>query len=180
MRIDKELRRLSEIVVSVADKNGDLLNLYESLENFENLFASVQGLRQLIYSENIDSGIKKKIFLDLFEGRISPYLIALLNYLIDANKLSKLPSLIHYMKAKAERILRKRQSEVITAFELDETLKKSIDDAIRKLSQGEVNIVYKLDPELIGGLQLRVGDTFIDASIRGKLERFKNSVKARL
>lgn len=180
MRIDKELRKLSEIVVNIADKNGELLDLYESLENFENLFDSVQGLRQLIYNDNIDSGIRKKVFNDLFEGRISPYLVASFNYLIGVNKLSKLPTLVHFMKTKAERILRNRQAEVITAFEIDENLKKNIEDSIRKLSQGGTKIVYKYDPELIGGLQMRFGDTFIDASIRGRLERFKNSVKARL
>lgn len=56
-------------------------------------------------------------------------------------------------------------AEVITAAPLDETRRSEINQLIGKVHEGGVELSEKVDPHLIGGFKLRVGDRMIDATV---------------
>lgn len=180
MKIEKLLRHAVDSVLRLAEENNDLGKLEEELSLFQELFVQVPALRQLVFNEEIDSGTKKEIFNKVLEGRFSPYILSLCYFLIDANKLIKLPAVLHYARTQAERRIRRKRVEVISAVEIDDALKKQIEDVVKKFGLENPLFTYRKNPDLIGGVVLRIGDLLVDASVRGRLERFKNSVKARL
>lgn len=180
MRIEPETVKAVDITVKLADEHNQLQQLYEDSAIFEKLYLSAPGLRQLFLSFEIDSGKKKEILSKIFEGRISAYLLGLLNLLAEKNKLNKAISVVHLLKMHAERILRKRRAVVTVPVEPEETIKTELEQLARKFAGDKLLISYEKDPEIIAGFILKVGDKLIDASVRGKLLRFKKSVKARL
>lgn len=60
---------------------------------------------------------------------------------------------------------------VTTAVGLDDTLRSQVMDIVKKSAQGEVELVEKVDKNIIGGIILRVGDRQVDSSI---LRNIKN------
>ncbi len=60
---------------------------------------------------------------------------------------------------------------VTTAVGLDDTLRSQVMDIVKKSAQGEVELVEKIDKNIIGGIILRVGDKQVDSSI---LRNIKN------
>ena len=56
-------------------------------------------------------------------------------------------------------------AEVVTAVPLDETRRAEINALIGKVHEGGVELSETVDPHLIGGFKLRVGDRMIDASV---------------
>ena len=56
-------------------------------------------------------------------------------------------------------------AEVITAAPLDDARRKEINELIGKVHEGGVELSEKVDPHLIGGFKLRVGDRMIDATV---------------
>jgi F-type H+-transporting ATPase subunit delta len=56
-------------------------------------------------------------------------------------------------------------AEVVTAAPLDDARRKEINELIGKVHEGGVELSEKVDPTLIGGFKLRVGDRMIDASV---------------
>ncbi|MFL5896420.1 MAG: ATP synthase F1 subunit delta [Thermoleophilaceae bacterium] len=66
--------------------------------------------------------------------------------------------------------------EVTTAVELDDALLKSIGDRIEDRTGRTIEMTSKVDPDIIGGLVLRVGNKVLDASVHGRLERLRRQI----
>jgi len=66
--------------------------------------------------------------------------------------------------------------EVTSAIELDEKTIKSIGDRIGEQTGRNVELTSNVDPEILGGIVLRVGNSILDASIRRRLEQLRRQV----
>src|SRR3954453_22940369 len=65
---------------------------------------------------------------------------------------------------------------VTSAVELDEKLVKGIGERIKEQTGREVELTSKVDPEVLGGLVVRVGNMVLDASVRNRLEQIRKQV----
>ena len=61
--------------------------------------------------------------------------------------------------------------QVTSAFPLDETQQQSIVAVLKSKLARDIRISSQVDPELIGGLLIRAGDTVIDSSVKGQLNK---------
>lgn len=68
------------------------------------------------------------------------------------------------------------QVRVITAVETQESFRKTLSQALTQKMQREVMLQYEIDPSIIGGAIIQIGDRVIDGSIRGKLSRLYESL----
>jgi F-type H+-transporting ATPase subunit delta len=66
--------------------------------------------------------------------------------------------------------------EVTSAIELDEAIVRSIGDRIGEQTSRNVELSSRVDPEILGGIVLRVGNFILDASIRNRLEQLRKQV----
>ena len=66
--------------------------------------------------------------------------------------------------------------EVTSAVELDKAIVGSIGDRIGEQTQRTVELSSKVDPDILGGIVLRVGNVVLDASIRNRLEQLRKQV----
>jgi F-type H+-transporting ATPase subunit delta len=65
---------------------------------------------------------------------------------------------------------------ITSAVALDEATVKSIGDAIGQQTGQRVELTANVDPDVLGGLIVRVGNSILDASIRNRLENLRRSV----
>jgi ATP synthase F1 delta subunit len=65
---------------------------------------------------------------------------------------------------------------ITSAVALDEATVKSIGDAIGRQTGQRVELTTNVDPDVLGGLVVRVGNSILDASIRNRLENLRRSV----
>jgi ATP synthase F1 delta subunit len=66
--------------------------------------------------------------------------------------------------------------EVTSAVALDESTVASIGERIGQQTQRTVELSSKVDPDILGGIVLRVGNVILDASIRNRLEQLRKQV----
>ena len=66
--------------------------------------------------------------------------------------------------------------EVTSAVKLDESTVRSIGDRIGERTGNEVELTSVVDPEILGGIVLRVGNFVLDASIRNRLNQLRKQV----
>jgi ATP synthase F1 delta subunit len=66
--------------------------------------------------------------------------------------------------------------EVTSAVELDKATVSSIGDRIGEQTKRTVELSSKVDPDILGGIVLRVGNVILDASIRNRLEQLRKQV----
>ena len=66
-------------------------------------------------------------------------------------------------------------AEVRTALPLDDGERAEISERLRELTGDKVEMHETVDPALIGGIAVRIGDQLYDASVRSRLERLRSA-----
>ncbi|CAM5295658.1 MULTISPECIES: F0F1 ATP synthase subunit delta [unclassified Thauera] len=97
--------------------------------------------------------------------------------LIDNERLLVLPEirdLFVALKNEHEGVL---EAEIASAFPLDDAALAALKADLEARFKAAINVTVSLDPELIGGVRIAVGDEVIDASVRGKLANMAAALK---
>jgi ATP synthase F1 delta subunit len=68
------------------------------------------------------------------------------------------------------------EASVTSAVELDESVVRRIGEQIEQQTGRRVDLTSEVDPDVLGGLVVRVGNTIMDASVRSRLERLRRQV----
>jgi ATP synthase F1 delta subunit len=66
--------------------------------------------------------------------------------------------------------------QITSAIELDESVTSRIGEEIGRQTGRKVELTSTVDPDVLGGIVLRVGNSILDASIRTRLERLRKQV----
>jgi F-type H+-transporting ATPase subunit delta len=69
-----------------------------------------------------------------------------------------------------------RHAEIVTARELTEPERGSLLESAGKLAGSKVQATFKLDKNILGGTIMRIGSTVYDGSVRGRLERLRETL----
>jgi F-type H+-transporting ATPase subunit delta len=89
--------------------------------------------------------------------------------------LPEISELFDQLKTQYEGVL---GAEIISAFPMsDEQLKKLVADLETRFKR-KIEATVSIDPELIGGVKVEIGDEVLDASVRGKLEAMAIALKS--
>ena len=71
-----------------------------------------------------------------------------------------------------------RPAEIVTARELSKDERNSLIAEVAKLAGGKIDASFTLDQSILGGTVVRIGSTVYDGSVRGRLERLKETLTA--
>lgn len=113
------------------------------------------------------------------EGDVPADFVRFVRVLVDNGRLGQAPGI----RDEFARLQRERDSvlrvEVRSAFEADQAQLDAIGEALRARHGAGARLEFdvRVDPELIGGARVRVGDDVIDMSIRGRLERLARAIR---
>jgi F-type H+-transporting ATPase subunit delta len=92
------------------------------------------------------------------------------------------PGAIEPMIVRFAELLRRERgvalAQIRTALPLDEGQRAEIASRLRALTGSEIEMEESVDPDLIGGVAVRIGDRLYDASVRSRLERLRARLTA--
>ena len=92
------------------------------------------------------------------------------------------PGAIEPMIARFGELIRRERGIVLarvrTAMPLDEGQRAEITARLRNLTGADIEMEETVDPDLIGGVAVRIGDRLYDASVRSRLERLRARLTA--
>lgn len=162
-------RPYAEALFSLAKKQKQLveweavLQRLASVMRHANLAAWVDNPR--FTHEQVET-----LLSSLLEGTVNLQTHNLLNILIANNRLHLLPEIdFLYQKLKAEHESTV-DAVVNSAHPLNKAQLKLLSERLEKRFARKINISTHIEPELLGGVKIVVGDEVIDASVRGKLQ----------
>lgn len=116
---------------------------------------------------------------DLLQGRINPLALNMVLLLVQRGRASLVP-LIAAAFERLERERERRETAYITsAIPLTDAQRTSLRDALGRRADRTVDLVEAVDPNIMGGLIVRVGDELIDASIAGRLRQIEAQLTGR-
>jgi len=160
---------------ALLNASGDEVNaVLDDLEAIQTDIFQVQPrFAAILGSSSISMAEKDRILTDTFEARALPTVVKFLRVLNRHGRLSMLGSVVRQARATLDRRQNRKPVTVRSAVPLDEGQVSAVLEKLAKLVHATPVITLEVDPSLIGGLVIQVGDDVYDASVRTRLERLR-------
>jgi F-type H+-transporting ATPase subunit delta len=130
---------------------------------------------RVLNSPKVDSRAKKAALGSLADTA-NPLTINLLQVLVDRGRLEELPTVAQAFADRVASAEGRLAVEVTSAIPLVDDLRAKVVARIREQTGKTPEITERVDPDIIGGLVLRVGGVVTDASVRGRLDGLRRSI----
>jgi F-type H+-transporting ATPase subunit delta len=170
-------RPYAKAVFQSARDNDTLATWSKSLRDIA-LVAEDNKVREVLSSPLLTAEDQAATFTKLFGNEISDSVksfIQILAYHGRLPLLGEVSGLFEEFRAQEEKSI---EAVITTAFEVGPETLESLVEALKKNLNREVSVISAVDPSLIGGAIIRAGDTVIDSSVRGKLEKLTESINS--
>lgn len=140
--------------------------------------AQADTIKKVLASPSLTSEQQAQIFIDVCGDALTVKAQNFIKVLAENKRLSLLAEI--YALYEAFRANREKTVDVdiATAFELDADLQDQLAKALTSKLEREVRVQANIDKSLIGGVIIRAADVVIDASIRGRLAKLGEAMKA--
>jgi F-type H+-transporting ATPase subunit delta len=159
----------------VAQEQGKLDDVRDQLGEFADVLDSNQEMQVFFFSPYFSTQ-EKEDGLDKVVTGADAILQNFIKLLIEKHRM---PALFRVRRTYDELWQRENQLlpvEVTSAIELDKKTVKQIGDRIGEETGQKIELSERVDPDIIGGLIVRVGNSIIDASIRARLDSLRKQV----
>ena len=174
----KYAKRYARMLFNVTgtEKAEETIQILSSLDS---LVETNKEMRNFFLSPLVSEEEREKAISDMAsKSGISEEVKKFIIFLASKRAIMALSDIIrHYTAIYFDR-QRKTKATVITPIMFDGDYEKKMIESLQKLTGREVEIEYLHDPELIGGIVIKVGSTMYDGSIRGQLELLKEKLIA--
>lgn len=157
-----------------AEQQGQLTRVEEEISALGRILASEPHLAQLLGDRNTPAERKRQLLANVLYGKVTAVTEALAKQVIGrpvANPIDDLNSLVaEVAELRGKEVANVTSAEPLNAIQIDQLAAK-----LSRIYGREMSIHTEVDPSLLGGLIIRVGDEVIDGSTSGKLERLRTS-----
>lgn len=120
---------------------------------------------------------QKYDYLDkVFQAKMSQVFLNLLKKLIEKNVFYLLPKIVSIYQQLADQKAGRLRAIATTAITLSKEHISKIAAVLEDAYKQKVVIETGVDPELLGGITLQIGDLWVDASIKGNFERLRRQI----
>jgi F-type H+-transporting ATPase subunit delta len=174
MKNSKTANRYAKALLELSLEKGNLDAVYGNMQVLSDTINDSADLRSLIKNPIVKEEEKNNIFTALFGKTFDADTMNFIN-LLTKNKRTNILSEVSQQFITQYRVNKNIvTAEVTSATKLDEEQKKNILALLKH--DGEVEIVETINPELIGGFIVKVGDKQIDASIATKFKNLRKEI----
>jgi F-type H+-transporting ATPase subunit delta len=158
-------------------KEKSALPKWSEMLAFVSAVAADAQMRAVIENPKLASADVERLFLSVCSGKLDDSGVNLIKLLVEYDRLAILPeiaAIFEELKAQDEGTL---DAEITAATKLDEAQVKTLVSQLQARFGKKIEASVKVDPEIIGGIKIVVGDTVIDASVRGRLQELAYTLK---
>jgi F-type H+-transporting ATPase subunit delta len=159
----------------VAQEQNKLDKVREQLGEFADALSATRELQVFFFSPYFSTE-EKKDGLDKAVSGTEDILENFLQLLIEKHRMPAVFRIRGELDQLWERENRLLPVEVTSAIELDKSTVKQIGDRIGEQTGQKIELSAKVEPDILGGIVVRVGNSIIDASIRARLEQLRKQV----
>jgi F-type H+-transporting ATPase subunit delta len=159
----------------VARERGKLDELREQLAQFADALNDNRELAVFFFSPYFSTTEKQEALSGLLDGA-DEALLNFLSLLIENHRMPVIFRIRQEFERRWDEENKTLPVEVTSAIELDQATVESLGKTIGERAGRKVVLAARVDPDILGGIVVRVGNSILDASIRNRLEQLRRHV----
>ncbi|WP_372766430.1 ATP synthase F1 subunit delta [Lutibacter sp.] len=165
--------RYAKAILSFALEQQKEVEVNNDMILVANTVNESKELQLLLNSPVLKAELKKSALKEVFAGKVTPLTIGLINLLIDNKRLPILGEVAIKYTVIYDSLKGIEVAKVTTAVALTEELNKQVLSKVIEITGKQATIENIINPDIIGGFILRIGDIQYDASVSNKLQLLK-------
>jgi F-type H+-transporting ATPase subunit delta len=159
-------------------READALSAWSSMLRYASTVVADPAMARSLDNPKFNAGDKESLILSVCGDKLDAMGRRFMKVLVEADRLAVLPqvaALFEHLKNDAEGVATAR---IDSAFPLTDTQVAELKGALEKRFGKMIEATVNVDPELVGGARITVGDTVIDASVQAQLQSMANQLRA--
>ena len=167
--------RYAIALFSIATERGTVDTWAEELARVASIVTNPDGMR-ILTSPAVDMQTKRET-IETLAGPLSKEPRSLVTILLQRNRIELFPKLAESFATLARKQRGIEVADVTSAIPLGEADRAYVAQWLQRNLGQTIELHTQVDAEIIGGIVARVGDELIDASVRGKLETLRRTLR---
>ncbi|MEQ6168060.1 MULTISPECIES: ATP synthase F1 subunit delta [unclassified Ekhidna] len=173
MSVSRIAVRYATPILELAEEKKVLDNVKDDMESFVAVCEESRDFALMLKSPIIAHQKKAEILKKVFSGKVNELTLQAFDIITRKSRENLLEDIaaefLHLYNVKKGLA----EVSVTTSFELDDEMKKAFEKLSKEITGKEPLLSEKVDPEIVGGYILRMGDQQLDESVSGQLKDLK-------
>lgn len=169
----------SKAMLELAEQQGEADSLLEELQGLVEYLDRNPELERFLASPLVEDEDRGKVLEKAFRGKTSDLLLDSLQVINRKSRLSLLRGIVEGYRTGHRKLRGLVEARVRTAVPLSEALRARVRESVARHTGHQPVLIEKVDPALIGGIVIEVGDEKIDGSVSNKLRELGKALEAR-
>lgn len=173
MREPTIAKNYAETLLELAQKAGDLGGWGEMIDRIADAMDSDRRLRVFLESPRVSAQRKNEIVQKAFGGQLPRNFVRFLQALVNHRRQMLIPEIAHEYHDLVDRVEGRVHASVTVVREPEEADRALVTNQLSRTLGKEVVPHFHVNPSILGGLVVRVGDTVLDGSVRRRLLKLR-------
>ncbi|WCK54346.1 F0F1 ATP synthase subunit delta [Aneurinibacillus sp. Ricciae_BoGa-3] len=170
-------KRYARALFDVVNEHGTLEATEQELVQINGIIRENTEFENLLTHPKISVDEKKNLINQLFQGKVSDITLNFVNLLIERGREHELGQVTATFTELSNETRGLADAIVTTAKPLTEEEIKQLADSFGQKLNKTLRVTTVVDPTILGGVVVRIGNRLYDGSIKGKLDRFTQQIK---
>jgi F-type H+-transporting ATPase subunit delta len=172
----EEIARVYSDALFGAAQDADKLDeVHEQLDEFTDAMNESNDMRVYFFSPYFSSAEKREAIGEAVSGASDEF-VNFLELLAEKHRMPAIFAIRDRFDELWAEARRRLEVRLTSAVELDKGVVDKVGAEVKRQTDREIDMTADVDPDILGGLVLRVGNRVLDASLRSKLERLRKEV----
>jgi F-type H+-transporting ATPase subunit delta len=174
MKESRVASRYAKSLIDLSIERGQLESVSDDMSLIRAVVDENRDLKLMIDSPIINADKKLKVLHQIFAGKIGEITQKFIGILVTKNRVHLVDDVAEEFESQYRISKDIVSAEVISALPLTDDLRDKVLSIVKTLdSRPGVDLVEKVDKDIIGGMIVRVGDKQLDYSVIGRLEKYR-------
>ena len=170
--------RYAQAVFQIAVESDELEQWLDDLTRLADSVTD-EAFRQTLSAPRISLSQKEQLIRESFGSSIGPLALNLMALLTSRNRVEILPRIADRFQEMLDVHQGIERAEVVSAIALTDAQRDQVTRMLVDMSGKDVRLTTRIDPEILGGLVIRIGDQVMDGSARSRLQNMRRELAQR-
>jgi len=171
-------RRYAAALFRAALDRGQVPQVFEELKRLRELIDSLPELAEALFSPTIRRPDKHRVIDRLFAESASPLVLSFLHLCVEKHRPEVIVEVLEPYAELRDEHENVARATIVCAVELTEEHKQRLVAALERYTGKQLVVQFRVDPGVVGGVLVVVGDTVLDGTLRQALEQMRQRLLA--
>lgn len=167
-----------EALYSLASEEGLSETVLQQLKTLDSCFAQEPDFIRLLGTPNLPKSDRCRILDESFRGKVEPYVLNFLKILTEKGYMRQFHNCMEAYRDKYNQDNGILPVTAVTACPLTDAQKQRLTEKLGKITGKQIELVNKLDPDLLGGMRLDYDGKRVDDTVSHRLDAVRSMLRS--